>query len=160
VSGGAMKVYCIDTSSLIAAWQERYPIENFPSFWGKMEDLVVQQRLVAPVEVLNEIQKRSDDLHAWLKARSGMFRELEDAIQIEAAKILAQFPRLVGQKKLRTSADPFVIALARVETLQIITDEKPTGSLDRPNIPDVCTAMGMTAIGLLDVIRAEKWVIG
>lgn len=24
--------YCIDTSSLIAAWQERYPIENFPNF--------------------------------------------------------------------------------------------------------------------------------
>jgi hypothetical protein len=44
--------------------------------------------------------------------------------------------------------------------LKIVTDEKPTGSLDRPNIPDVCSAMGMNCIGLLDVIRAEKWVIG
>jgi hypothetical protein len=74
--------------------------------------------------------------------------------------VLAQFPRLVGQKKLRTSADPFVIALARVEGLKIVTDEKPTGNLDRPNIPDVCMAMGMTPIGLLDVIKAEKWIIG
>ena len=89
-----------------------------------------------------------------------MFRELEDAIQIEAANVLAQFPRLIGEKKLRTSADPFVIALARVEGLLIVTDEKPTGSQDRPNIPDVCRAMGMTSIGLLDVIKAEKWVIG
>ncbi len=153
-------IYCIDTSSLIAAWQERYPIENFPAFWRKMHDLIVKKRLLSPVDVLNEIHKRSDDLHAWLKARPDMFRELEDAIQIEASNILAKFPRLVGQKKLRTSADPFVIALARVEGLKIVTEEKPTFNQDRPNIPDVCTAMGMTSIGLLDVIKAEKWVIG
>jgi hypothetical protein len=155
-----MDIYCIDTSSLIAAWQERYPIENFPPFWRKMEDLITARRLVSPIEVLNETQKRSDDLHTWLKERGNMFRELEDAIQIEAAAVLARFPRLVGQKKLRTSADPFVIALARVEGLKIVTDEKPTGNLERPNIPDVCTAMGMNWIGLLELIRAEKWVIG
>jgi hypothetical protein len=155
-----MDSYCIDTSSLIAAWQERYPIENFPAFWRKMEDLINAKRLLSPIEVLNEMQKRSDELHAWLKARGEMFRELEDEIQIEAANVLAQFPRLVGQRKLRTSADPFVIALARVAGLKIVTDEKPTGSLDRPNIPDVCAAMGMNCIGLLEVIRVEKWVIG
>jgi hypothetical protein len=155
-----MDSYCIDTSSLIAAWQERYPIENFPAFWRKMEDLINAKRLVSPVEVLNEMQKRSDELHAWLKARGEMFRELEDEIQIEAANVLAQFPRLVGQRKLRTSADPFVIALARVAGLKIVTDEKPTGSLDRPNIPDVCAAMGMSCVGLLELIKAEKWVIG
>jgi hypothetical protein len=160
MTGGPMDIYCIDTSSLIAAWQERYPIENFPVFWRKIDELIAKGRLVSPIEVLNETKKRSDDLHAWLKQRGQMFRELEDAIQIEAANVLAKFPRLVGQKKLRTSADPFVIALARVDGLKIVTDEKPTGSLDRPNIPDVCTAMGMPSIGLLDVIKGEKWVIG
>ncbi len=156
-----MDIYCIDTSSLIAAWQERYPIENFPPFWVKMEELVVKKRLVSPIEVLHETKKRSDDLHMWLKARPDMFRELDDEIQIEAANVLAQFPRLVGERKLRTSADPFVIALAKVAGLKIVTDEKPTGNLlTRPNIPDVCTAMGIVSIGLLDMIKAEKWVIG
>jgi Domain of unknown function (DUF4411) len=89
------------------------------------------------------------------------FRELEEAIQIEAASVLAQFPRLVGERKLRTSADPFAIALARVENVPIVTDEKPTGNLQRPNIPDVCTALGMLpCMGLLQLIQAEKWVIG
>ena len=151
-----MSIYCIDTSSLIAAWQERYPIENFPAFWRKMEELIARGRLVSYGEVLNETQKRSDELHKWLKAHGEMFRELENRIQMEAANILAKFPRLVGQKKLRTSADPFVIALARVESLQIVTDEKPTGNLGRPNIPDVCAAMSMTPapVGLLDLIKA------
>jgi hypothetical protein len=152
--------YCIDTSSVIAAWQERYPPENFPSFWVKMDALAVAGSLVAPIEVLHETKKRSDELHAWLKARPFMFRELDDAMQIEVANVLSQFPRLVGERKLRTSADPFVIALARVEGLQLVTDEKPTGSLARPNIPDVCQQLSMPWMGLLQLIRAEKWVVG
>lgn len=155
-----MRVYCIDTSSLIAAWQERYPIENFPPFWAKMDALIVENRLIAPIEVLNETKKRSDELHAWLNERPSMFRELDDAIQIEAAQVLERFPRLVGERKLRTSADPFVIALANIEGLEIVTDEKPTGVASRPNIPDVCAALGMICMGMLDLIKAEKWVIG
>jgi hypothetical protein len=155
-----MKIYCIDTSSLIAAWQERYPIENFPAFWRKIEELIRAGRLVSPVDVFHEIGKKSDDLRAWLGQREGLFRELDEAVQIEASNVLSQFPRLVGQRKLRTSADPFVIALARTERLEIVTDEKPTGNPDRPNIPDVCAAMGVRCISLLDLIKAEKWVIG
>lgn len=155
-----MVVYCIDTSALIAAWQERYPLENFPRFWERVDGLIAAGRLVAPDEVLRETTKRSDELHTWLKGRPRMFRELEDAIQIEAAQILGRFPRLVGERKLRTSADPFVIALAKVEGLQLVTEEKPTGNDNRPNIPDVCTALSMTTMGLLQLIRAEKWVVG
>jgi len=132
-----MVVYCIDTSALIAAWQERYPIENFLPFWNRVDGLITAGRLTAPVEVLRETGRRSDELHAWLNARKQMFRELEDAIQIEAANVLARFPRLVGERRLRTSADPFVIALARVAQMQIVTGEKPSGSLQRPHIPDV-----------------------
>jgi hypothetical protein len=61
---------------------------------------------------------------------------------------------------MRTFADPFVIALARVGNFQLVTDEKPTGSLSRPNIPDVCIELNMSNIGLLQLISAEKWVIG
>lgn len=154
-------IYCIDTSSLIAAWQERYPIENFPSFWDKIDGLVKEERLVSPIDVFYETKKRSDELHTWLKGRkAAMFRELDDAVQIEAASLLHRFPRLVGEKKLRTSADPFVISLARVLGIQLVTDEKPTGNLNKPNIPDVCSELGMSSIGILQLIRSEKWVIG
>jgi Domain of unknown function (DUF4411) len=90
-----------------------------------------------------------------------MFRELEDAIQREAAAVLRRFPRLVGERKLRASADPFVIAVARVANLQIVTEEKLSGNPQRPNIPDVCTALRMPpCMGLLEFIRNEKWVLG
>jgi len=154
-------IYCFDTSSLIAAWQERYPIENFPKFWDRMNGLVEDGRLISPIEVFNEIKKRSDDLHDWLRRRKdGMFRELDDEVQIEVANVLQRFPRLVGDKKLRTSADPFVIALARITGHQLVTEEKPTGSLSRPNIPDVCAQLSISTIGILQVIQREKWVAG
>jgi len=75
-----MVTYCIDTSALIEAWQADYPIENFPGFWNRMDDLIDAGRLVAPEEVLRETTRRSDELHAWLNARKQMFRELVDVV--------------------------------------------------------------------------------
>lgn len=154
-------IYCVDTSSLIAAWQERYPIENFPKFWDRMECLIEEGRLVSPIEVFNETKKRSDELHGWLKKhKNQMFRELDDEVQLEVASVLQQFPRLVADKKVRTSADPFVIALASVTGHQLVTEEKPTGNLNRPNIPDVCAQLSIPTISVLQVIQREKWVVG
>lgn len=154
-------IYCVDTSSLIAAWQERYPIENFPNFWGRIDGLVQEQRLISPVEVFLETKKRSDELHAWLKARKAkVFLELDDAVQTEAANVLARFPRLVGERKLNTSADPFVIALAVVRGVPVVTEEKRTGNDRKPHIPDVCAALGVECKTLLEMIRLERWVVG
>jgi hypothetical protein len=108
-------IYCVDTSSLIAAWHERYPIENFPKFWARVDGLIEEKRIVSPIDVFLETKKRSAELHGWLKSRKAdVFLELDDAVQNEAANVLMRFPRLVGEKKLNTSADPFVIALALV----------------------------------------------
>jgi hypothetical protein len=154
-------IYCIDTSSLIAAWHERYPIENFPKFWDRVDGLIFEKRMVSPIEVFFETKKRSDELHMWLKSRKAdVFLELDDAVQNEAAKVLARFPRLVGEKKLNTSADPFVIALALVQGVPVVTEEKPTGSDRIPHIPDVCAAYGVECKTLIDMIRTEKWVVG
>jgi len=154
-------IYCVDTSSLIAAWQERYPIENFPKFWDHIDGLIQEKRMISPMEVFFETKKRSDELHGWLKSRKAdLFHELDDAVKNEAANVLARFPRLVGEKKLNTSADPFVIALALVQGVPVVTEEKPTASDRRPHIPDVCAAFGVEGKNLLDMIRSEKWVVG
>ena len=146
---------------MIAAWHERYPIENFPRFWDRVDGLIFEKRLVSPIDVFIETKKRSDELHLWLKSRKAdIFIELDDAVQNEAINILARFPRLVAEKKLNTSADPFVIALALVQGVPVVTEEKPTGSDRIPHIPDVCAAFGVECKSLIDMIRCEKWVVG
>ncbi|MDT3683738.1 MAG: DUF4411 family protein [Pseudorhodoplanes sp.] len=152
--------YCIDTSCIIAAWEERYPLENFPKFWLLFEQAIADGKILAPEPVLDETEPKSAELYSWLKEHDGMFLPLEDAIQLQAKAVLAKHPRLVAAKKQRTSADPFVIATATVRRLMIVTEERPTGNLNRPNIPDVCGDFGVTYMSLLQMIRAEKWVIG
>ena len=153
-------MYCIDTSALIAAWYERYPPDVLPPFWDKMDELISEGRLIAPTQVLEETEKRSKELHAWLKDRDSMFQPLDEAVQLKARAVLKRFPHLVGQRKNRTAADPFVIALSLISDRPVITEEKPTGSVKRPNIPDVCLDKEFKThwLDLLGLIRQEKWV--
>ena len=58
-----------------------------------------------------------------------------------------------------TAADFFIIATAKVKGFVVVTEEGPTGKLQRPNIPDVCRDHGVDCINLIKLIRAEAWVI-
>lgn len=151
--------YCIDTSCLIAAWEERYPRENFPKFWDLLERDIASGRVRAPLAVLEETEKKSKDLYAWLKARPDLFIDYEEDIQLEARAVLAKHQRLVMEKKQRYSADSFVIATARIKGLTVVTEEKPTGNFNRPNLPDVCRDYHLECISLIQLIRTEAWVI-
>jgi hypothetical protein len=152
--------YCIDTSCLIAAWEERYPIDNFPNFWNLLDQAIQADKIVAPLAVHDETAKKSKDLHAWLADRNEMFLDLDEETQREVKAILAKHPRLVAEKKQRFAADPFIIATAKRLDLTIVTEERPTGNLNRPNIPDVCGDYGLAYINLLQLIRTEAWIIG
>jgi hypothetical protein len=152
--------YCIDTSSLIAAWEERYPIDHFPNFWKLLEKAIEDGKILAPVAVLDETEKKSKELHEWLKDHDGMFVELEEDVQLAVRDILASHPRLVMEKKQRYAADPFIIAIAKLKGFMIVTEERPTGNLNRPNMPDVCSDYGLRYISLLQLIKNENWIIG
>jgi hypothetical protein len=152
---------CVDTSALIAAWDERYPIENFPKLWVLIDELIAAGGIVAPTHVLDEIEKKSDELFAWLKDREEQFIVPDEIEPLLLAKaILQEHPRLVMQKKQRFAADPFVIALAKHLRVPVVTEERMTGSMQRPNIPDVCNVVDVECMSLLDMIRAQNWVVG
>jgi hypothetical protein len=149
--------YCIDTSALIAAWSERYPIKRIPPFWNRLDDLVKDGRLVAPVDVRREIQKKADGLHAWVSERKSMFVELEEPIQLRAKDLLRHFPWLLKNVPGKSPADPFVVALAQERGLTVITEEG-RGGVKKPQIPFVCEARGVKCINLLGLLEEEDWV--
>ena len=63
--------YCIDTSCLIAAWEERYPPENFPKFWDLLDRAITGGLVRAPMAVLDEVEKKSKDLVDYDAKRNG-----------------------------------------------------------------------------------------
>jgi len=151
--------YCIDTSALIDGWVRWYPKDVFPSLWDNTEELVEDGEIIAPDEVLNELEKKEDSLAKWAVDKKEMFCVLDEDLQKLARRVLKRFPRLVDASASVPEADPFVIALARKTKGTVVTGEKPTGKLDsNPHIPDVCVHYGIKCIGMLELIREQKWV--
>ncbi len=150
-------VYCIDTSSLVRAWTEAYPLDVFPSFWDRIDELFEDGRITAPDEVLRETSKRDDGLHKWLKQRSGMFAAIDDDLQKSVTEVMADHPFLVKNRPGKNAADPWVIALARITGSTVVTEEVVDQSAKYPKIPSVCCEYKVPWVRLLNVIRTEGW---
>jgi hypothetical protein len=153
-----MPRFCIDTSSLVAAWLERYPIDNFPGFWASLEGRIASGDIVTSKEVLGELKRRDKGLHKWCKNQAGLFVEIDDACQIQVSQLMKKYPKFVDTRTGKNSADPFVIGLARAVTprLTVITEEKG-GSANRPAIPFVCGAESVPQQDVLFLIRTYGW---
>jgi hypothetical protein len=107
-------------------------------------------------EVLFELEAKQDELFKWAKARRGYFVSHDDMMQNMARTVLADFPRLVMSGRGRNQADAFVIALARVHGLAVVTEEHG-GSHDKPRIPFICQYYSIPTLPPVNLIRAMGW---
>lgn len=111
-------------------------------------------------EVVNELEKKDDGAHEWVKAHGLIIVPLDAEIEKHVKEIMGRYPRLVDTKKGRSVGDPFVVAVARVKSLTVITGENPTGVIAKPKIPDVCQDLGIRWIKILDFFREQRWTLG
>ena len=130
-----------------------------------MESLISKCLLVAPIEVLNEITERDDQLAKWAKEQTSFFRAPAQR-QIEILKdILKAYPSMVREDR-KYDADPWVIALAKEmiadpqQTLTsikriVVTEEKLRG--ERVRIPYVCQKYNIDSIDIIEMFRIEGW---
>lgn len=153
-----MTQYCADTSALVAAWVERYPKDHFPGLWTKFGRLIEAGAVFAPDEVRTELLKRSKDLVEWLDSFEGFFIDTDEAVLDVVTNILRTHPKLVMERKVAYAADPFVIALAQIKGASVLTEEGP-GSEGKPRIPFVCQTYGVACCNLLNLIKAQRWIL-
>jgi hypothetical protein len=114
-----VNVYCIDTSSLIEL-KIKYPREVFPTLWEKMEELIQNGRIIAPIEVKKEIERGDDELKKWVrgKKRNRMFIKPDENQVMKVKEILKDFPFLAKPDKPdEPNADPwlFAVVLMKIE---------------------------------------------
>jgi len=148
--------YSIDSSGILDLFRY-YPPDVFPTIWTQMDAASSSGTVLAIDEVYRELEKKDDAAFQWLKSRRAMVVDLDGAVQQRVTAILHSHPRLVDTRKNRSSGDPFVIALAQVRGLSVVTGEKPTGVLAKPNIPDVCAALKVPWLNVLSMFRTEGW---
>jgi rRNA maturation endonuclease Nob1 len=161
-----MIIYVIDSSALIDM-KRTYPVDVFPGVWSRLENLVENGRLIAPQEVLFELQKRDDELTEWVKEHDLMFKE-PTATQINIVQqILAKFPSFVKLNR-KHDADPWVVALAynlvkaKQSTINgtqldpiVVAHETLDGN--KVKIPYVCQNYGLQCIKAIEMFRKESW---
>lgn len=153
-------IYSIDTSGLLDGWRRYYPIDVFPGIWAKLDGLIESGNLIATEEVYYELERQDDKVFEWARERRSMFLPIDEDIQLFVADILRKYDRLVNTQKGRSAADPFVIALAQQHGCTVVTGESRSYKLHRPKIPDVCDALGLKCIRMLDLFREQGWQIG
>ena len=147
------QLYCLDTSAFIEPWHRRYPIDVFPTFWDRLDGWANDGRVISPDEVFKEISYVADDLHEWVRQRQTIFQPPTMPVQDALREVLRVHPRLVGSGNGKHAADPWVIAQARVTGATVVTEEH-FRTLANPKIPDVCRAMQVPCIDVLQLIRA------
>lgn len=150
-------IYSADSDIFIESWQRDFPPDVLPGFWDKVDELIADEHLRASEEVIREIERKDDDLAAWIKDRPNLSVPIDDLVQDAVTEILGTHPRLLDTRKNRSGGDPWVIALAKVNKCTVLTKERATGSARRPHIPDACAAYGIRCINVLDLMRERGW---
>jgi len=163
-----MDIYCIDTSSLIEM-KNKYPkdLKIFEKVWANMENLIIQGRLIAPVDVMREIEQGDDELKKWAKEKAKKIFVKPNKKQSNiVAKILEQYSFLANPSKPGPNADPWIIALAKAKNEEeseklfpqkkyIVVTEESKSRQDR--IPFVCKAYNIECINLIELFKREGW---
>lgn len=153
----APPIYCIDTSSILEARTRTYPPAAFPTLWDRVEALIDAGRLLSPIEMLKELERKDDETRKWARAKSGLFVPYSPQQIATVTQILTTHPLLVDSSKGRSGGDPFLIALALIEGYTLVTEEVATNSPKKPRIPDVCIVYKVPYITFLDLVIAEGW---
>lgn len=157
----AQPVYSVDSSSLMD-WQSRYfPTDVFTGLVGRVEELVVAGRFVAPALVKDEVGAiGTAGLIVWTERHAGIFAPTAEVLA-DAQLIQNQFAGLRDPKAEYEEADAYVIALAKMRGGIVVTQETPAAEKRNPRrthfIPDVCRELGISCISLLGLMRREGW---
>lgn len=153
------EIFCTDTSALIYGWREAYPPDVFASVWDGIGQLASNGILIAPEEVLLELERREDELYQWARSHRSMFAQPDIVVQQEVKKIVNRWPTFIPEISPDGAwADPYVIALATVRRAVVVTAEKPVGAnARRPKIPNVCYALNIPCTDLLGLLRSQGW---
>jgi hypothetical protein len=167
-----LNLYIIDTSSLIQI-KDHYDRHILPGIWKDLEQLIIDQRLVAPEEVKNEILDGDDNLVSWVQRHSRMFYPNGDLIGLTQNDVLKKFPHMAKEDSEKPNADPFVVALAfmisqgpqqaLISHNPIVVSDEKSDLVKNPKlpfsqikkIPDVCSHFELKCINHLEMFKTE-----
>ncbi len=146
-----MQKFSLDTSTIIEAWERRYPITIFLPLWNRLDEMISDGQILVCEEVFRELEKKEDGAYLWFKDRKDDARvAIDENTMAKVTEILAVFPRMVNATKGRSGADPWVVATAILNNAAVVTEESRRRE---PRIPFVCEHFGIGHTNLLGFVQ-------
>lgn len=144
------KQYLVDANVFIEAANTYYALDRVPGFWAWMKDAAQAGSVKTIQFVLDEIE-HPEGLVDWV---SGIGADVltvdpsEPAVQAEYQKIVNWLvAQDFGQEhvaKFLDKADPWLIAVAKVQGRTLVTQETLAGAgTKKVKVPNVCAAHGV-----------------
>lgn len=166
-------MYLLDSNIFINFYDRYYKQHTFPSFWTNLKPLI-NENVIIPKIVMNENYQ-----DVWFRdwVESNYDNELLNHVDyaVEWGEILEHIKSSIYYKNAALDsdkgwansviADPWIIAIAKKESLTIVTDEKRNPNLSSRNpsksakIPDVCDSLGIRCITMNDFFVAVGLII-
>ncbi len=154
------KGYCLDANVIIDLCRRRYPKHRFRRLWKQFESLIAFGQIVAPEEVLIELERQEgNSAYEWARSNKAIFVPPDLAQLTVVLELQSAIPKLAEAAARRTRpgfGDPFVVALAEVRGWTAVTDEG-LGKEGSPQIPRMCATRGVRCINLIGLFDEQNW---
>jgi predicted nucleic acid-binding protein len=158
-------MYTFDASSIIHAW-DNYPIEHFPPLWNWLSEQIADGHNSIPLVAMDEVNSKTPECHAWLKAQGITVLPLTNAILQQAArvKILLEIAEDNYHSKGVGENDLFIIATAKFAGLTLVSEEGRQFRLPevkaKYKIPAVCSLqdVAVECINFIEFIKSSEAV--
>lgn len=151
------KGYCLDANVIIDLCRRRYPKRLFHRLWESFDLLVAEGLIVAPEEVLIELERQEgNSAYEWAHSNKGLFIPPDAAQLVVVSALQAAVPKLAEESARRIKpgfGDPFVVALAEVRSWTAVTEE----GRGLAQIPSLCALRGVRCINLLGLFDERGW---
>ena len=163
------KKYCIDSSALIDFHRGRYPRDIFETIWEKIETIIDEDRLFAPRHVYIELKQKVeetdktkvDELWNWAKSHKEIFLDPEKEEQLLAGELINKYYQKNELDKLKRmgkeEADPFIVSIAKLRNLSVVTSEGMGYQTKKKKIPEMCRKQNVECLLPVELFKNEGW---
>lgn len=151
--------YSFDSGAFINGRRDIFVLPTFAAVWDSIAAMIGAGQVRAVDEVKREVSRHDDETAQWVKRQRGLFVPLTPDVQRATSQVLAKHPRLISLGSNKSSADPFVIALALANDGTVVTQETPSNKLHKPRIPDVCIDLGIPWQTLPQFVNEQGWTL-
>lgn len=147
--------YSFDTDVYISIWRYYYPRDVFITLWREIERMIQEGVILSTYTVKVEISRQKDEIYEYFRQFSNLFviptQEEHQIVQFIVNH--EDFDKWGTGSSEANYADPYVVALAKVHNLAVVTYES-YGS--RNKIPRACEILDVRYLKFVDVLREEN----